>query len=234
MRNKSDALFLVPRFFKLVETQFVKVIKCFRSDNAPELKFTDFFASIGTTHQFSCAERPQQNPVVERKHQHLLNVARALFFQSHVPLRFWGECVLTACYIVNIIPMLCYLMLLPLLFCTTKRLIIPACTFSVAFAMHQPQVLREANLTLELLLAYFLAILLDIKATDYMILKNNTSLFHEMLFSSRKFFLFETWMLMLMVILMIFCRIMFSPHQLLVFLMHHLLIQLPHIGTYCF
>lgn len=50
MRAKSKALSLVPRFFKLVETQFSKVIKVFRSDNASELKFTDFFTSTGTIH----------------------------------------------------------------------------------------------------------------------------------------------------------------------------------------
>lgn len=80
-------------------------MKVFRSDNAPELKFVDFFANTGTIQQFSCVERPQQNSVVEKKHQHLLNVSRALFFQSHISIRFWGDCVLTATFIVNIIPM---------------------------------------------------------------------------------------------------------------------------------
>lgn len=49
-RHKSDVLGIIPSFFKMVATQFSKNIKCFRSDNAPELRFTEFFASIGTIH----------------------------------------------------------------------------------------------------------------------------------------------------------------------------------------
>jgi len=63
-----------------------------------------FFLKKGIEWQRTCVYTPQQNWLVERKHRHVLKTARALLFQSNLPLEFWGECVLTSTYIINRLP----------------------------------------------------------------------------------------------------------------------------------
>ncbi|XP_074365665.1 uncharacterized protein LOC141706743 [Apium graveolens] len=78
-----------------------------RSDNGTEFTnhaVTELLQSQGIIHQMSCAHTPQQNGRVERKHQQLLNIARALKFQSHLPNPFWGDFILTAAHIINLLP----------------------------------------------------------------------------------------------------------------------------------
>ena len=104
MKNKSDFSYLIPQFYTTIETQLGAKIKIFRLNNAKELKFIDYFSKTGTLHQFSCVECPRQNSVVERKHQYLLIVAWALYFQSRVPLKFCSEYILIATYLINRMP----------------------------------------------------------------------------------------------------------------------------------
>ncbi|XP_019155956.1 PREDICTED: uncharacterized protein LOC109152764 [Ipomoea nil] len=104
MRHKSEARPLIKAFYNYVVTQFSTKIKVIRSDNGAEFNMTEFYAEKGILHQKSCVNTPQQNAIAERKHQHVLNVARALRFQAALPLQFWGHCVLHATYLINRLP----------------------------------------------------------------------------------------------------------------------------------
>ncbi|GMJ01569.1 hypothetical protein HRI_003826100 [Hibiscus trionum] len=107
LKLKSDAFVTLNNFFNYVKNQFAVSVRKIRSDNGHEF-FTNesasFFQDSGTDHQSSCVYTPQQNGVAERKHRHLLEVARALKFHSNVPTKFWGYCVNTACYLINYLP----------------------------------------------------------------------------------------------------------------------------------
>ena len=68
-----------------------------------EFFMTNFFVNKGIVHQTSCVNSPQQNGIVERKHGHLLNVARALMIQSHLPKIYWSYSVIHVVYIINML-----------------------------------------------------------------------------------------------------------------------------------
>lgn len=50
MKNKSEVLKVFPIFLKHVMTQYHTVIRSIRSDNAPELAFTNLLNEHGISH----------------------------------------------------------------------------------------------------------------------------------------------------------------------------------------
>lgn len=98
MKTKAKTSMHLQGFATLVETQFNTRIKCIRSDNGKEFLLTTFFCS---KHQTTCVETSQQNGVVEGKHQHILEVARALLFQASLPKFFWNFAVTHAIFLIN-------------------------------------------------------------------------------------------------------------------------------------
>lgn len=108
----SLTLYLLLRhetFVQYTKSQFKGEVKVIRSDNA--LEFDDdfckkLFQKCGHYASNIVCEKATANARVERKHRHILEVARSLRFQTGLPLRYWGECVMAAVYIINRLPTL--------------------------------------------------------------------------------------------------------------------------------
>lgn len=90
-------------FSNMVNTQFNVKIKILRSDNSSEFILFEFYQKLEIIYQTYCVETPQRNGLVERKHQHLLQVARSLL-QSSLPLKHLSFYIQTASHLINRIP----------------------------------------------------------------------------------------------------------------------------------
>ena len=90
-KNCSELYQIYHDFTKMIETQFSKPIKVFRSDNAQEYKayeFTSILHQFGTILHSSYAGTSQQNGWVERKLRHILDVVRATTVAASTPSQF--------------------------------------------------------------------------------------------------------------------------------------------------
>lgn len=104
---KSDITDLLKYFCLEVETQFGKTIQRVRSNNGSEffnINCSTFLKLKGIVHESSYSYTLQQNGVVERRHRHILETARAIKFQANFLDRFRGICVQTIVYVLNRIP----------------------------------------------------------------------------------------------------------------------------------
>ena len=104
MKHCSKLLQIYSNFAKMVETQFSKRIKIFRSNNA--LEYTQFafqaiLYSYDTVHQLTCPDTSQQNGRAKQKLRHILDTVRALLLSATVPTHFWGKAALHAIHTIN-------------------------------------------------------------------------------------------------------------------------------------
>ena len=107
MKSRTELFSVFKIFFVEIHNQFHTSIHILRSDNALEYlyaKFSDFLSSHRILHQSSCAYTPQQNGVAERKNCHLVETAHTLLLYHTVPQHFWGDAILTTCYLINRMP----------------------------------------------------------------------------------------------------------------------------------
>ena len=107
MKFHFKILPIYSNFAKMVEIQFSKCIKTFRSDNVLEYTqyvFQALLHSYGITHHLTCPSTSQQNGQAERKLRHILDTVRAFLLSAKVLAPFWGKVALHAIHAINRIP----------------------------------------------------------------------------------------------------------------------------------
>ncbi|KAL0359481.1 UNVERIFIED_CONTAM: Retrovirus-related Pol polyprotein from transposon TNT 1-94 [Sesamum angustifolium] len=104
MREKFEVFKVFKKFKNLVEKQSGRSIKVLRSDRGKEYnnsEFDKFCEEEGIEHQTTVSYNPQQNGVSERKNRTVMEMARSMLQEKHLPKAFWAEAVYTAVYLLN-------------------------------------------------------------------------------------------------------------------------------------
>src|SRR3954471_19445949 len=102
--DKSQVQKIFKNFARKAQNQFEVKIKKVRSNNGTEFKNANvdtFLDEEGISHKFSATYTPQQNGVVDRKNQNLIEMARTMLDEYKTPKHCWAEAVETACHATN-------------------------------------------------------------------------------------------------------------------------------------
>ena len=107
LKLKSDVSIIFPIFKNLVEIQLNSQIKTLYSDNGGEfIKLRPFLQNHGISHMKTPPYTPEHNGVSERKHHHLIEMARCLLHHASLPPIFWTFAFQTTAYLINHLPTL--------------------------------------------------------------------------------------------------------------------------------
>ncbi|GKA39313.1 retrovirus-related pol polyprotein from transposon TNT 1-94 [Tanacetum coccineum] len=104
LRSKDETPTVVIKFLKQIQVGLNKTVRFIRTDNGTEFvnkTLYDYYESVGIFHQKTVPRTPQQNGVVERRNQTLVEAARTMLIFSKAPMFLWAEAVATACYTQN-------------------------------------------------------------------------------------------------------------------------------------
>ena len=80
------------------------LIKKLHTDRGGEYYDHVYFQSVGIIHETTAPYTPPQNGVSERKNRILKEMVNSMLSYSRLSHGFWGEAMLTACYLLNKIP----------------------------------------------------------------------------------------------------------------------------------
>ncbi|GJZ42645.1 retrovirus-related pol polyprotein from transposon TNT 1-94, partial [Tanacetum coccineum] len=104
LKTKDEAPAAIIKCIKNIQVRLKATVRNVRTDNGTEFvnqTLREWYENVGITHQTSVARTPQQNGVVERRNQTLVEAARTMLIFSKAPLFLWAEAINTACYTQN-------------------------------------------------------------------------------------------------------------------------------------
>lgn len=104
LRSKDEALACLKRIKQRAEVDQEGRLKALRIDRGGEfnsVSFAIFCNEHGIKHYTTTPYSPQQNGVVERRNQTVVEMARCMLKSKGVPSKYWGEAVTTAVYLLN-------------------------------------------------------------------------------------------------------------------------------------
>ncbi|GKA00608.1 retrovirus-related pol polyprotein from transposon TNT 1-94 [Tanacetum coccineum] len=104
LRSKDETPAFVINLLKQLQVGLNKTVRFVRTDNGTEFvnkDLTNFYESIGITHEKTVPRTPQQNGVVKRWNRTLIEATRTMLIFSKAPLFLWAEAMATACYTQN-------------------------------------------------------------------------------------------------------------------------------------
>lgn len=105
--HKSDACMKIREFVEEMKTQFGRKPKIIRSDRGGEYTgkaLREFYLSEGILAQYTVGYSPQQNGKAERKNRTLIEMTRCLLNDSNTDKQLWGEAIMTANFLQNLLP----------------------------------------------------------------------------------------------------------------------------------
>nr|GEV94002.1 retrovirus-related Pol polyprotein from transposon TNT 1-94 [Tanacetum cinerariifolium] len=104
LRTKDEAPEAIIKCIKNIQVRLNATVCNVRTDNESEFinqTLREFYKNVGISHQTSVARTPQQNNIVERRNQTIVESARTILIFSKAPLFLWAEAINTACYTQN-------------------------------------------------------------------------------------------------------------------------------------
>jgi transposase InsO family protein len=107
LTTKDQALSYIKKVKASAENEIGGKLKALRTDRGGEFNsnlFTVFCNDSGIKHYTTTPYSPQQNGVVERRNQTVVEMARCMLKSKGMPARLWGEAVVTAVYVLNRAP----------------------------------------------------------------------------------------------------------------------------------